>query len=224
MTRLLVLVPARGGSKRLPGKNIALLSGRSLLAWTAECLSASVVSAAPCLLSTDDDRIRSEGLRLGWQVPWLRPSSLATDAATTLDVAIHALDWWRNEYGADPDLLLLLQPTSPFRRASSLDAALKMFEDGEADAVIGVSGMHRTPRTLFSRDDKGFLVPLGKGESPTEIFTPNGSIYLIRSSALRAEKTFFPANTVGMKMSELEAIDIDTPEDWEIASILAKEI
>lgn len=221
MTHLLILVPARGGSKRLPGKNVACLAGKSLLAWTAEVVRNSRAKGAPCILSTDDDKIRQEGLRLRWAAPWLRPANLATDAASTFDVAIHALDWWQSDTGSDPELLLLLQPTSPFRKPSSIDSALELIEDQGVEAVVGTTELHRSPSTLFSMNEYGYLQPLGQKKTPNPVFTPNGALYLIRCSALREQRTFFPKQLRALQMSERESVDIDTCFDWQVASALA---
>jgi N-acylneuraminate cytidylyltransferase/CMP-N,N'-diacetyllegionaminic acid synthase len=217
----LALTPARGGAKRLPGKNLRPLAGRSLLARTADALRGSAWSQSPCLLSTDDPAIREEGLALGMIAPWLRPPELATDDATTVDVALHALDWWRASRGDDPDILLLLQPTTPFRDPTAIDEALRKLETADLDAVIGASVVHRSPRSLFARGADGLLTALGEAGEPSSLLTPNGSLYAIRPAALRARRSFFPPSMAAMEMNAIHSIDIDTPEDWLIAEAVA---
>jgi CMP-N-acetylneuraminic acid synthetase len=119
---LLIIVPARGGSKRLPGKNLMPLGGETLLS-RVNIAVRELNLAATVMLTTDDTMIAAEGKRLGWLVPFMRPDELATDAATTNDAIVHLLDW-RNKNGQmDPELIMVLQPTSPFRRGSALAQA-----------------------------------------------------------------------------------------------------
>lgn len=220
MTDTLVVIPARGGSKRLPGKNLAKLAGRSLLAWTAEALAAAGLPGERCLLTTDDPAIAAEGRRLGWLVPWLRPAELATDTATTLDAVLHALDWWRLETGRDPDVTLLMQVTSPFRDPADVRRALDRLEAEPAiDAVISTVDLHRTPATLFLPTPTG-LQPLG-GAGQGHVLTPNGSFYAIRTATLRRERTFFPARLAAITMDPMRSLDIDTAADLAAAEALA---
>jgi CMP-N,N'-diacetyllegionaminic acid synthase len=219
---MLALVTARGGSKRLPGKNIRSLAGRSLLARTAAALEGSRWRESPCLLSTDDPQIRDEGLKLGWLVPWLRPAEFATDSASSVDAALHALDWWRGMHGADPEVLLLLQPTSPFRGSSVIDAAVEMLmQKSHLNAVVGMRALHCAPRSLFTRGRDGSLSQLSDAAAPTPLLTPNGALYAIRPHALRTWRTFTPSQTAAIEMDAVQSIDIDTLADWTIAEALA---
>lgn len=219
--QVLALVPARGGSKRLPGKNLRPLAGRSLLARAADALRGSSWAQSPCVLSTDDPTIREEGLKFGLLAPWLRPAELSSDGAATVDVALHALDWWRSTRGRDPDVLLLLQPTTPFRDPKAIDAALQKLEAPGIDAVIGASVLHRSPRTIFAGGSTGLLTALGSADEPSILLTPNGSLYAVRAATLRAVRSLFPERTSAMEMDAIHSIDIDTPEDWLIAEAVA---
>jgi len=212
---LLVIVPARRGSKRLPGKNRRTLAGATLLSRTIATVRAADISA-PCLLTTDDPAIAEAGEQAGFQVPFLRPADLSGDAARTEDAVLHALDWYREDRGADPEMLLMLQITSPLRSAQSLRAGLKRLrDDAEIDAVLGVKMLNRNPRQVFMSDPTGALRPLASSNDP--LLTANGAIYLIRTAVFRAHGSFVPARTVGIAMDQIESIDIDTELDWRTA-------
>jgi CMP-N,N'-diacetyllegionaminic acid synthase len=111
---ILIVIPARGGSKGLPRKNARMLGDIPLLGWTAEAVKQSGLSEATCILSTDDEEIADIGRKIGMTVPFIRPSQLARDETTAFDVAIHALDWMTQATGTRPKSIMLLQPTSPF--------------------------------------------------------------------------------------------------------------
>lgn len=219
---LLIVIPARGGSKRLPGKNLSPLAGRSLLAWTDEAIRESRLNA-PCLLSTDDEAIATAGRALGWWVPFLRPRELATDEATTAAAVLHALDWHKAERGIDPEILLLLQVTSPFRRGARLVEAVSLLRsEKDLDAVVSVSALHARPSALYFRDGGGRLRPAATASSDAQLFTPNGAIYAIRTAAFREANAFVTSRTRSLILDGAEAVDIDTSFDWHMAEALAK--
>ncbi len=215
-TEILFLVPARGGSKRLPGKNLKLLAGKSLLEWTADTLRDERLREHPCLLTTDDPSIAEEGLRLDWLVPWLRPDQLAADTTTSLDTALHALDWWHATHGIDPEIVVLLQVTTPIRRADDVAEAIgRLQRDRSIDAVIAAKDTYRTAASLLVEGSVG-LTPLGPGGSG-RVITPNGSFYAIRPAALRSERTFLPRRLATVVMDDIHSIDIDTALDFALA-------
>ncbi|MCX7353303.1 MAG: acylneuraminate cytidylyltransferase family protein [Alphaproteobacteria bacterium] len=220
-TGLLVVVPARGGSKRLPGKNLRALEGHSLLERAADALRASNVQAT-CVLSTDDDAIATAGKVLGWQVPFRRPTSLATDDAATVPVVIHAVDWFADTHGHDPALVMVLQVTSPFRGSACITEALARLDaKPDADAVVAVTRIDRTPRQLFSTGDDGYVAPLSSEDVPSPVLTPNGALYLVRTHALRQTGSLFPPRTLPLVMNCIAAIDIDDDDDWHLAEAVA---
>lgn len=217
MSELLVIIPARGGSKRLPGKNLRELGGRSLLARTADALRESGLSAT-CVLSTDDDAIAAAGAALGWQVPFRRPPALSVDSAPTAPVIRHAVDWFHQSHGRDPELVMVLQVTSPFRDGASLAKAVSTLRDNpEADAVVAMARIDRAPRHLFSIDSHGYAAPLARADAPRALLTPNGALYLVRTEAFRRMETLFPPRTLPLMMNDIAAIDIDDDEDWQLA-------
>lgn len=220
MLNLLILVPARGGSKRLPGKNLRTLAGRSLLAHTAEAVSASELSA-PVLLTTDDEEIACEGRRLGWQVPFLRPAELARDDSPTIGAVVHALDWWRSAHGADLEAVMVLQPTSPLRGSACLVSAVEMLEAcTEYDSVIAVSDLHLSANRVFLPENGGGMGPLARNDLRGPVYVPNGALYLTRTRALRRENTLYAGATRPLVLDAPRGLDVDTETDWLVAEAL----
>ncbi len=216
MTACLIIVPARGGSKRLPGKNLKRLGDRSLLAHTADAIKRSGL-VAPVLLTTEDDAIAAEGKRLGWQVPFRRPAELADDRATTVAAALHTLDWYQSEYGADPDTTMLLQPTSPFRGGACLAAAVALLaERADIDSVIAMTESHIPAARLYVAGPEAVATALSD-DRRAPVYLPNGALYLCRTSALRRDRTLYAGAIYPLVLEGARSIDIDTPADWAVA-------
>ena len=217
MSELLIVVPARGGSKRLPQKNLRSLGGKSLLAHTAEAIAAADLGA-PVLLSTDDDAIAAEGRRLGWLVPFRRPPELSTDAAATVAAVLHALDWFRAEKGNDPATVMILQPTSPFRGGACLKAAAAaLARRPDIDSVVAMTALHLPPARLFAAAADGVAHPLGADDGRKPVYAPNGALYLVRTKALRRAGTVYAGAILPLVLEGARTIDIDTAEDWRLA-------
>lgn len=219
----LILVPARGGSKRLPGKNLRRLGDKTLLQWTQWSIAQAALTA-PVLLTTDDPDIASAGRALGWDVPFLRPAHLATDDATTLDAVLHALDWRLARGLADPVRIVLLQVTSPFRSGESLRAGIDLLQaDTDTNAVIGMRRLPHGAAALYGMAGDGYLQSLGSDRAG-DAYVPNGAFYAIKVDALRRERRFVPSCSKPLPMDDLESLDIDTEYDWMVAetAILAK--
>ena len=213
---LLILIPARGGSKRLPGKNLRPLAGHSLLERTAWDITASGLKA-PCLLTTDDEAIAEAGRALGWMVPFLRPAALATDAAPTITAVLHALDWYAHHH-REPETIMLLQVTSPLRGARCLRRAVAMLDARpDADAVVAMRAVAPAPEHAYTRSAEGMAVGLGGEGRSGEVLAPNGALYLVRTGALRAHGSLFPPRILPLVMNNSESLDIDTAEDWALA-------
>ncbi len=220
---LLAIVPARGGSKGLPGKNARVLGGVPLLGWTAEAIRASGVTPAATILSTDDDELAAIGRDVGLEVPFMRPPALAGDAATALAVVDHALDYFARERGVEFRAVAWLQPTSPFRPPAALVEAVAAIARDDVPAVIGVKDLHRSPSVLYFADAARRLTPLAEGD-PQErrqdvrpLLTPNGALYVTRVDTVRTARTLFPPGTLAIEMDQIASIDIDDATDWAIA-------
>ena len=225
---LLIVVPARGGSRGLPRKNARSLGGIPLLAWTSEAIRRSGLAEATCVLSTDDDEIAGIGKSVGLDAPFTRPAEFATDAATAESVALHALDWLARERGVRASVVMWLQPTSPFRDPATLRQAMGMMEDPGCRGVLGVKAIKRTLRTLFHADSAMQLTPVDPNASRVTrrqevrpMYTPNGALYVVPSATLVTEQTFFAAGCRGIAMDDIASIDIDSPVDWAIAEAIA---
>ena len=214
MTALRIIVPARGGSKRLPGKNIRSLGGLSLLGWTLRTLRSAGIDQLP-VLSTDDEAIAEEGRRLGYAVPFLRPAALGGDETPTLDVVLHALDYSASHGEPEPDLVMLLQVTSPFRSPALLTEGIaRMTADPGADALIAVKPLHVGLANVYSADGPYLSCVAAAGGAG---YVPSGALYISRAGALRETASFVPPRCLFLSHDGLETLDIDTEDDWMIA-------
>lgn len=220
--KILALIPARGGSKRLPGKNIRVLGGKPLIVWSID-VAKDIPEICDILVTTDDPEIAAVCTAAGALVPWLRPAELATDAASSVDAALHALNWYEKERGS-VDGVLLLQPTSPFRAKETVRRGIELFRQNGHVAVLGVSPTPAHPMwTLRMEGDS--LVPFmpdhefgTRSQDLPLAYVVNGSFYLIRPAELRAQGSFFATKMKALLVeSSFEALDIDTAWDWLLA-------
>ena len=215
-TPLLILVPARGGSKRLANKNVRPMAGRSLIVRTADAIAESGLDA-PVLLTTDDDAIAAEGERAGMLVPFRRPASIAGDTAPTIDAVLHALDWFRNEHDSEPDAVMVLQPTSPLRGGSILHAAVqRLAERPDIDSVVAMTAVGLPANRMYFADAKGCAEAISD-DRRYPVYMPNGALYLARTDRVRAERTLYAGTVLPLVLDPARAIDIDTEEDWRVA-------
>jgi CMP-N,N'-diacetyllegionaminic acid synthase len=227
--RVLGLIPARGGSKGVPRKNIRSLGGRPLLQWTAEAALASR-TLSKVVLSTEDDAIASVGRDCGLTVPFRRPVELAEDDTPTLDViqhAVRALD----DLGDRFDAVCLLQPTSPFRKTSDIDACVDLFLASDADAVLSV---HRVPQeynphwVYFRLPDGSLRLSTGETEpvSRRQLLPPafhrDGSLYVTRRHVIMDLNSLYGTRVLAYESSGT-AINIDSEADWERAEATVRD-
>lgn len=223
--KILALIPARGGSKRIPNKNVREFCGKPLIAWTIEfALGCELFDQV--LLSTDSPEIMAAGVAAGLIKDALRPAHLATDTASTLDVALYELARAESAFGAF-DAVAILQPTTPYRNREIWLRAIELLRESGTEAVIGTAPASPTPYHCFQIGEKGFLDPLWPDMLPlrTQDLPPTlyvtGSLYLVDRHVLSEQRTFFPARTRAVVCaSSLENIDLDTPEDWKLAELL----
>lgn len=225
--KILALIPARGGSKRLPGKNIRLLGGMPLIVWTIDAAS-GISDIADILVSTDDESIATVARSAGAMVPWLRPVELADDTAASVDVALHALDWYERENGA-VDGLLLLQPTSPFRTRDTVLRGIELFAAHQRPSVIGVSPAQSHPMWCF-RIDGDTMRPFVDGggmslrsQDMPAAYAVNGAFYLVAPMDLRTDRSFYGRRMMPLVVDSVaEAVDIDTEWDWMFAEAILR--
>ena len=228
--KVLGIIPARGGSKGVPRKNIKLLAGKPLLAYTAEsALRAKLLSKI--VLSTEDAEIAEVGKSLGLEVPFLRPAELAVDTAPTLPVVLHAIDYLE-KIGEKFDAICLLQPTNPLRRAEDIDNCIKLLEKSGADSVISVLQVPHeyNPKWIYWQNETGELIlttgesePIPRRQDLPPAFHREGSVYLTKIEALRKYGNLYGKTVRGYEIQPQNSVNIDTFEDWNLAeNLLAK--
>lgn len=221
--KILGVIPARGGSKGVPGKNIKLLGDKPLLAYSYEAAKKSQ-KLNDCILSTDDEEIAEVGRSIGLSVPFLRPSQLAIDSAPTLLTLIHALEYFK-DMGVQYDAICLIQPTSPFRPVNLIDLAIDKFITSGADSLVTVLPVpdHYNPHWVFEPNQEGYLKiatgennPISRRQDLPPAYIRDGSIYLIRTDIVVAGSLY--GNSISYLTNDFGYyVNIDTPEDWEKA-------
>jgi CMP-N-acetylneuraminic acid synthetase len=225
MMTLIGLVPARGGSKGIPHKNLASCGGKPLLAWTAEAALASE-ALDRVILSTDDSAIAEAGRSFGLEVPFLRPAELARDDTPMLAVVSHALERLHGD-PTEIEGVVLLQPTSPFRRAHHIREAIDLFRRRLAATLVSVVRVpHRFFPDSLMMTESGRLVPYAGVVGPTrrqdkaELFARNGPAILIVRPGTIEEGRLYGDPTIGYEMDDIASIDIDSPADLRLADHL----
>lgn len=223
MEDILVVIPARGGSKGLPGKNIKMLCGKPLIAYSIDVARAFADDKNICV-STDSEEIKQVVEQYGLKVPFLRPDYLATDTATSDDVLIHAVNYYREQYGRTFKILLLLQPTSPLRTKEDVEGAIRLYRD-DIDMVVSVMKSH-APAVLCQDDEQGYVQltynkkALGRQQLP-DMYEFNGAVYVMSVDALLEKKMAGFTKIVKYVMSKEHSIDIDDIYDFlQVESIL----
>ena len=227
---VLGLITARGGSKGIPRKNIANLAGRPLLAYTCEAGRDSE-AISRVVISTDDDEIAQVAWENGVEVPFMRPSALAEDSTPSIDVVLHALEWLKDVENWTPDILVLLQPTSPLRTAKHIDEALDVMLRAEADTVVSVVEVpHRfSPYNVMKLEDgrlnhfwkEAVTFNRYRRQELPPLFGRNGpAVLAVNVEVLLERKSFYGDIIVPYIMPVPESIDIDDQFDMEIAEFL----
>ena len=227
MENILVIIPARGGSKGIPKKNIKELNGKPLIYYSID-IARGITSDDNICVSTDSDEIIQCVENYGLKVPFKRPNELATDYIGTNDVLLHALNFYE-EKGKTINTILLLQPTSPFRRIEHILEAYKLYSN-ELDMLVSVKETAANPYyNCFEEDKNGYLV-VSKGDGKLErrqdapnAYEYNGSIYIINPSSLK-EKGLANMTKIGKyEMDAYYSIDLDTMFDWKMAELMLNE-
>jgi CMP-N,N'-diacetyllegionaminic acid synthase len=226
--KILGVIPARGGSKGVPRKNIKLLAGKPLIAWTIEAALNSNLTRV--VLSTEDEEIAQIARKLGVEVPFMRPPELAIDSANQ----IPGMQWVLNECektDGEYDAIMMLQPTAPMKISSDINSAIEMLEKNlSADAVISLTYPSEYPERMKYIDEEGVIIDppfceAYENQSRQElkpIYQKNGSIYLTRRSVLIEKNSFKGAKCLALIVPESRSINIDTPFQFMIADLLMK--
>ncbi|HAT8530573.1 acylneuraminate cytidylyltransferase family protein [Vibrio vulnificus] len=226
--KILAITPARGGSKRLPGKNIKNLNGKPLVQWTIDAALA-VQEIARVMVTTDCDEIAEIAKKAGAEVPFIRPPELATDTSSSSDVIRHALDFYRAQ-GEEFDFVLLLQPTSPIRSADDIRHAIEQLKAHTADAVVSVCPCDHSPLWANTLpDDRSMAdfirheVSQLRSQDLPDYYRINGAIYLTRVSRFYQENSLFlSSNIFAYVMDNESSVDIDHELDFLIAETVLK--
>lgn len=225
--KILVIIPARGGSKGIPHKNIKPLNGKPLIHYSID-EAREIVGDEDICVSTDDPEIIKCVEDYGLKVPFVRPEELATDTAGTYEVLLHALNFYEKQ-GRYYDVVLLLQNTSPFRKADQIKEALKLYTP-DVDMVVSVKECAANPYyCVFEEDNNGYLhVCKGDGnifrrQDAPKVYEYNGAIYIMNAEKLKTTHMHKMQKRVKYVMDEMSSFDLDTMTDWNIAENIIKD-
>jgi len=230
---MLAIIPARGGSNGVPGKNIMYLDGMPLLAYAIEAAHKSY-QIDRIILSTDSEEIAEVGRKFGAEVPFMRPVELAQDNSLDIDNSIYTMDRLNSEpesifggFSGNYGEFVILQPTSPLRTFEDIDEAVRIFRMNDADAVISVCEVPYRPEWLQKTDKNGVLRAFFKDEITLEnrqklevAYVPNGAVYVLKLALLKEKHTYYTDKTYPYIMPPERSIDIDTYFDFELAEFM----
>ena len=230
---ILGFIPARSGSKRIPNKNIKLLHNKPLIAYTIEAAKNSKYINR-IVVSTDSEKIAKVAKEYGAEVPFLRPKEISQENSSEMQFFEHALDWFAKNENYEPDLIVLLYPTSPFRKPESIDRAIEeMLKHPEADSLRSVKMCSEHPYKMWIIEN-GYLKPFVKSDDTNihtlsyqllpKVYIQNASIYITKPKTIREKKSPVGDIIIPFVMDEIESIDINTPLDFKFAEMIIKEI
>ena len=216
--KILAIIPARGGSKGIPRKNIIPLAGKPLVAWTIEATKKSRY-IDKIVVSSDDDEILSVGTKFKAQ-PIKRPAYLATDTASPEPLVFQVMDYLKEKERYVPDIIVYLQPTSPLRDTRDIDSSIKIILSKKATAVISVYELEKKYLKTFIADESGHLrgsvnnkYPFTNRQQLPSVYMPNGAIYVITRKEFIKTGQLFSGKTVPYIMTAEKSFDLDTIED-----------
>jgi CMP-N-acetylneuraminic acid synthetase len=226
---VLALIPARGGSQRVPNKNVRPLNGKPLIAYTIEAARSSR-RITRIIVSTDSEAIAAVARQWRAEVPFLRPAEISRCDSTEMQFFDHILDWFDRNDRYIPDLIVLLYPTSPFRTAASIDRAVElMLAHPEADSLRSVRLCSEHPYKMWVQEQE-YLKPFVQGSVPNmhtlsyhllpTVYIQNASIYITKPSTLRSKRSPTGDRILSFVMEERESVDINTPLDFVLAECI----
>lgn len=227
---MIAIIPARGGSKGLPGKNIKSLNGKPLIAYTIEAALKSK-SIDQVIVTTDSKEIATIASDYGASVPFLRPDELASDTASAVDVYLHAVEFVMKESGAQIEKFVVLLPTAPMRTEKHIDEAMELFTTSRASTLISVKEAETPISWYFDMEGDKRILNAGFGniansvanrQLNTQYYVPNGAIYVLDYNLLKEKRTYYCDNTIGYLMSVRDSVDIDTIDEFEYAEYLMR--
>jgi len=225
---IIAIIPARGASKSIPRKNIKLLGGKPLIVHTIEtALKCKLFDRV--IVSTDDKEIAAISKKHGAKLPFMRPKELALDTTPMLPVLQHAVSYLEQNEKLHIDIVVLLQPTSPFREVSDIENCIEKLKNEKADSVVTLCEAEQSPYFVMMKFQDDNVVPLLKTEKPVttrqdtpKVYRLNGAVYVVRRDVLMNENKIFTDNTKAVIMPQEKSIDLDRPLDFEFAEFLIK--
>lgn len=227
--KVLCVIPARGGSKGVPGKNIKLLYNLPLIAYSIKAAQNSNIFDE-IMVNTDSDEIAQIALRYGASVPFLRPARQASDTAKIMDTYIHTLEYYEKN-GVLFDYIMVLLPTAPLRKSEDIQGAFDVLFDKEGTSVLSVCEVDHPPFWMNTLDESRSMVDFisadirqkNRQELPT-YYRINGAIYLAKVEVLKKDRDWYASKPVAYIMPRTRSVDIDTVEDFEYAEFLLKKL
>lgn len=220
--KILAIIPARGGSKGVPRKNIKMLAGKPLIAWTIEEAKKSKYIDM-CIVSTEDQKIKSVAEKWGGNVPFMRPIELAQDDTPGIEPVLHAIKMLSGY-----DFVVLLQATSPLRTVEDIDGAIAYCLDKSYESCVSVTEVEHSPYWMYQMDKQKHLQPILKIEKEKsyqrqklpKVYQLNGAVYVASVDCVQRERSFIGAETLGYVMPQERSYDIDTMMDFQVAEVL----
>ena len=227
---MLAIIPARGGSKGVPGKNIRHLAGIPLIHWTIKAALAST-KITRVIISTDDKNIADICKLYNVEIPFLRPSELAQDDSLAIDNYIYTVERLNKEYNAEISEFCVLLPTVPFRNSEDIDCAIELFWKKEADSVISCTNLQHPAEWIFSVSDdmkieqnlESTKKKLINRQSIKPQYIPNGAIYIFKYELLKEKYNYYSNNSYAYVMPKERSVDIDTEFDFKFAEFISGE-
>ena len=228
--KILGIIPARGGSKSIPRKNIKKLLGKPLIAYTIEAAKKSRFLTRT-IVSTDDPEIARVALRYGGDAPFLRPKKIARDTSTTMEAVHHVLSWFKKHGDEEYDYLMILQPTSPLRTAFDIDACIRLAVDKKADSVMSMKELDDFAPKKIKKIKNSKILPYFEDEGSQssrrqdleKMYKRNCAVYLTRMNYIMLGD-FFGKKSLAYIMPEERSLDINAPHDFLLAEFLAKRL
>lgn len=227
---MLAVIPARGGSKGVPRKNIKVLCGKPLIAYTIEA-ALKTKDIDRVIVTTDSNEIANIALEYGAEVPFIRPSYLATDDSLACDVYLHAVEYMRDNEGIDISSFLVLLPTAPFRDSNDIEDALNIFRKTNSETLISMTEAEVPASWYYTMTSDGKIINAGfdrinclqNRQRNAQYYIPNGAIYILNYELLKLKRTYYSDNTTAYIMKRSKSVDIDTLEDFQYAEYLMKQ-
>ena len=226
--KVLFLITARGGSKGVPRKNIRKVGSLPLIAYKIRAAQGTSFDKR-IIVSTEDTEIADVARKYNAEVPFVRPSELASDEASSMDVVLHAMDWIEKNDGSEYDYICLLEPSSPFATSDDLEKAINLIEKKQADTLLGMEEVGVTRNFIHELDADGKLslfydeikkLNSVRRQSQAKEYTMNGCMYIARWNYFKEHKLFHSVNSVPYIMPEEQSVEIDTVTDYHFACFL----